>query len=215
MLLVLLALGSWQLRRLAWKEGILAQIARAEAAPAVPLPADPGPYTKVSLTGRLRPDLAAYYGAEVEDTPAGPEMGAQLIVPLERNSAAPVLVDRGWVPLSIPAPVEWPRGPVTIDGYIQTPQQPGLFTPDPDLQHRQFFALDPARIGGALRVHLAPFTLIAMGPAVPDRYPVPAQHLPRPPNNHLQYALTWYGLAGALVLVFATWSRKALHDDSL
>jgi surfeit locus 1 family protein len=54
-----------------------------------------------------------------------------------------------------------------------------------------------------------------LGPAVPGRYPIPAQHLPRPPNNHLQYALTWYGLAGALVVTFAAWSRKVLRDERL
>jgi surfeit locus 1 family protein len=207
MFAVLLALGTWQLRRLAWKEGILAAIAHAEASPAVPLPPHPGPYMKVSVTGRFRPDLAAFFAAEVEETPAGPEMGAELIVPLERDGAPPILVDRGWIPTSIHAPVTWPHGTVTVDGYVQAPERGGLFTPPPDLARRQFYALDPQQIGAALGVHAAPFILMAMGPVVPARYPVPAQHLPRPPNNHLQYALTWYALAGGLVVVFGTWAR--------
>ena len=71
MLAVLLGLGTWQVERLHWKLDVLAQIARAEAAPAVPLPAEPDPFTKVQVTGQLRDDLAASYGAEVRDTPAG------------------------------------------------------------------------------------------------------------------------------------------------
>ena len=43
-------------------------------------------------------------------------------------------------------------------------------------------------------------------------YPVPAQQLPRPPNNHLSYAITWYGLAVALVVIFGVWIRKALRS---
>ena len=71
-----------------------------------------------------------------------------------------------------------------------------------------FYTLDPRAIGDALGVHnVAPFTLVALGaPAAPDG-PVPADTLPRPPNNHLQYAFTWFGLAGALAAVFVAWVR--------
>jgi surfeit locus 1 family protein len=216
MFLILLGLGTWQVRRLAWKENILAEIARAEAAPAVPLGPHPPPFAKVSATGRFREDLAAFYGVEVRNTQAGPEMGAELIVPLEGPGAEPVLVDRGWVPTEGSAPIDWPQAPVTVDGYAHAPDRPGLFTPAADPTRRRFYALDPAAIGAALGLkRVAPFTLVALGPEVPGQYPVPAQHLPRPPNNHLLYALTWYALAGALVVVFWEWSRKVLRDDSL
>jgi surfeit locus 1 family protein len=216
MLLILLGLGTWQVKRLAWKEGILAAIARAEAAPAVPLGPHPAPFAKVSATGRFRKDLAAFFAAEVRYTPAGPEMGAELIVPLERPGAETVLVDRGWVPTEGSTPIDWPSAPVTVDGYAYAPDRPGLFTPAADPARRRFYALDPVAIGAALGLkQVAPFTLVALGPEVPGRYPVSAQHLPRPPNNHLLYALTWYALAGALVVVFWEWSRKVLRDDSL
>jgi surfeit locus 1 family protein len=51
---------------------------------------------------------------------------------------------------------------------------------------------------------------VALGPTPPNGYPDPAKHLPRPPNNHLSYAITWYGLAAALVVIFVVWARKAL-----
>ncbi len=87
MLVVLLGLGTWQVKRLHWKLDVLAQIARAEAAPAVPLPTEPDPFAKVQVTGHLRNDLAATYGADVRDTPSGPLLGTYLIVPLERPTA--------------------------------------------------------------------------------------------------------------------------------
>jgi surfeit locus 1 family protein len=211
MLAVLLALGTWQVERLHWKRGVLAQIARAEAAPAVPMPADPEPYTKVQVTGHLREDLSAYYGAEVRDTPAGPQLGTQLIVPLEREDGDDVLVDRGWVPNARPRGLALSSGEVTLEGYVRPGDAPGLFSASDSPATRQFYTLDPAAIGEALGLpRIASFVLVVMGPPPPERYPDPARHLPQPPNNHLSYAITWYGLAVALVVIFVLWARKAL-----
>ena len=98
MLAILIGLGVWQLQRLQWKLGLLAEIDRAEAAPPVPLPDHPLQFTKVTVSGHFRDDLHALYGADVRDVPGGTAMGAQLIVPLERPGQDPILVDRGWVP---------------------------------------------------------------------------------------------------------------------
>jgi surfeit locus 1 family protein len=218
MLLVLLGLGTWQVRRLAWKEAILAQIAQAEAAPPVPLPTAPDApippaFTKVSVTGTLMPNLSALYAAEVRDTRAGPELGALLIEPLQRDGAPPLLVDRGWVPLKRSSPVVQPQGAVTIAGYVHQADAPGLFSAHDDLAGRHFYTLDPRAIAAALGLdHVAPFILIALGPMPPEGLPIPAEHLPRPPNNHLAYAITWYGLAAALVVIFTAWARKAARE---
>jgi surfeit locus 1 family protein len=213
MLAVLLGLGTWQVQRLYWKLGILAQIANAEAAPPVPLPAEPSPFAKVQVTGRLRGDLSATFGADVRDTPAGPVLGTQLIEPLEREGDEPLLVDRGWVPDKLPRPIAPTEGSVTLQGYVHPGDTPGWFSAPDNPATRQFYTLDPTVIGNALGLpRVAPFILIAMGPTPQAGYPIPAEHLPRPPNNHLSYAITWYGLAVALVVIFAVWSRKALSE---
>ena len=216
MLALLLGLGTWQVRRLAWKEAILARIAQAETAPAVPLGAGPlSPFTKVRVTGTLRNDLFALYGAEVRDTRDGPQMGAQLIVPLQRpGDAPPVLVDRGWVPTQPRQAIDQPAGTVTVEGYVRAPEKPGLLSATDDPAGRRFYSLDPASIGAALGLkRVAPFVLVAMGPIGPGVFPQPAQSLPRPPNNHLSYAITWYGLAAVLAVIFVLWSRKVLRDE--
>jgi surfeit locus 1 family protein len=213
MLIVLIGLGTWQVYRLHWKEGILAQIAAAEAAPAVPLDALPGPYAKVSVTGRYRYDQAAEFGAEVRDTRAGPTIGTYQIVPLQRDGASTVLVDRGWVPQKRETPLDDPAGVVTVTGYVRPAEARSWFSAADDPATRQFFTLDPAAIGAAVGVtDPAPFTLVAMTPLAIGSYPAPAQHLPRPPNNHLSYVVTWYGLAAALVVIFAVWVRKAIRS---
>jgi surfeit locus 1 family protein len=213
MLLGLIGLGTWQVYRLHWKEAVLAQIAIAEAAPPIPLTADPAPYTKVTVTGHFRFDRAAQFGAEVRDTRAGATMGFHQIVPLETPDAPSILVDRGWVPQKRETPLDDPAGVVTVVGYVRPGDMPHWFSPSDDEATRQFFTLDPQAIGTAIGVpDPAPFILVVLGPSTGEAYPAPAQHLPRPPNNHLSYIITWYGLAVALVIIFSLWVRKALRS---
>ena len=211
MFAVLIALGLWQVRRLAWKQGILAAIDRAERAPAVPLPAHPAAFQKVAVAGTLRPDLSILYGADVRDTPQGPRMGGQLIQPLVRPDRSVVLVDRGWVAEQAGSSVATPAGLVDLDGYVRTPDHPHLFSPHDDPRARRFYTLDPARMGAALGLTVAPFTFVVLGPEG-GGMPIPATALPRPPNDHLNYAITWFSLALVLLVVFGLRARRALLD---
>ena len=207
MLAVLLFLGTWQMSRLAWKQDMLAAIVAAEQRPPVPLSATPPILSRVRAEGQFA-SVSALYGAEVRSVAGVPSGGARLLGVLQREGAAPVLVDRGWVPVPMP-PIA--TGPATIDGYIRPPDQPGAFTPADDLPGRRFYTLAPATIGRALGFpDLAPFVLVAMGPPPATGYPEPAATMPRPANNHLTYALTWYGLAGVLLVIFAVYVRVTL-----
>lgn len=207
----LIGLGVWQLHRLKWKLGILAEIAAAETRPGIPLSDHPGPYSKVAVRGRFRLDLPALYGDQIQETMAGPVQGGQLILPLERPGKQTILVDLGWVPLTDEMPPGLPAGPTLVNGFVMPGHPPGLFSAPDDVAKRRFYTLDPARIGAALGLSdVAPFTLIALGKRAPGVYPMPAEHLPHPPNNHFQYALTWFGLAGVVVLEFGIWSYQRL-----
>jgi len=208
-LAILLGLGTWQVYRVQWKTAILARIAAAERAAPVPLGPDPEPYTKVAVTGHFRFDLAVQFGAEVRDTRRGPTMGSCQIVPLERDGAPPILVDRGWVPQLREAALDDPPGQVTVTGYTRPDEKRHWFSPMDDLATRQFYTFDTTAIATAVGLPAPmPFTVIALGPLVEAAYPVPAQYLPKPPNNHLSYAITWYGLALALIVIFFVWARK-------
>jgi surfeit locus 1 family protein len=216
MLIVLIGLGTWQVQRLHWKEEVLARIARAEASAPIPLGAAPLPYAKVETTGHLRADLTVLVGAEVRETPKGPKMGAHLIEPLERDGAPPLLVDRGWVPLTPTGPLDLPAEPVRLTGFVHPPEAPGWFSATDNTAERHFYTLDPVAIGAALRLNgTEPFVLVVLGPKPATRWPEPAQHLPRPPNNHLTYVITWYGLAAALVAIFTIYARKGSKHDSV
>jgi surfeit locus 1 family protein len=212
MLAVLLGLGTWQVRRLFWKQALLAQIDRAEAADPIPLPRSAlSPFAKVSATGTFLPDKTALYGADVRTIATGPEMGARMIEPMRQAGGDLILVDRGWIPLSRSVPVEQPAGEVTVSGYVRFGDKAGWFSAQDDVVRRRFFTLDPVAIGAGIgEPAVRPFVLVALaaGPAAAGHWPEPAQHLPRPPNNHLSYAITWYGLAVALLAIFIVWARK-------
>lgn len=207
MLALTIGLGIWQIERLHWKTGLLAEIDRAEAAPPAPLGRDPLPFEKVEVRGRWRDDLRAFYGSEVRNTTAGSALGAQVITPLEPADGPPVLVDRGWLPEHSPMPVT--LGEVTVVGYVRPAEHAGWFSPATDLAAKRFWALDPAVIGAALGLpQVAPFTIVALGAG---GVPEPATALPRPPNDHLGYAITWFGLSACLIAVFAVYARRILR----
>ena len=209
MLAILLSLGVWQLHRLTWKQGILAEIAHAQAAPAIPLPPHPSRFQKVAVTGQFRPGLTALYADDVRETPATVQ-GAYLLAPLFRANHKPLLVNLGWVPDGYHKPL--PSGPITLTGYIRLPDHKGFFSAKDDIPGRHFYTLNPTTIGHALNLgQVAPYTLIILSPTQPATPPFPATSLPRPPNNHFQYALTWFGLAGVLLITFLNYTWQTLR----
>ena len=202
---ILIALGMWQLRRLHWKESLIVRIDAAEQAPPVPLgPGTPPLFTRVRVHGTLRAEHLALFGADVR----GMHMGAQAIQLLDRPGNQPLLVVLGWVSTDGAAPRPL-TGEADITGYIRLPDPPGWLSASDDLEGRHFYALNPSTIAASLgAADAAPFMLVALGPPAPSAQPQPADALPRPVNNHLQYALTWFGLAASLMGVFVAWVRQ-------
>lgn len=220
-LALLLALGSWQVQRLAWKDGLLAEIAIAQAAPPIPAPVAAEPFTHITATGRFRPGTEAILGLEVRGT----VLGGSLIAVLDRDGAPPLLVDRGWVPME-GGDVERPEGEVMLTGYARFSDRRTPFAAADDVPRRRFLTFDVPAIAAALGVPEAPayaLTVVRPGPArgpsgfgaapPPTSGPLPdaARGFPAPHNPHLGYALTWFGLAAAWVAVFLLWASRRLR----
>lgn len=210
MLALTVGLGAWQVQRLAWKTALLTEIDRGEALPAVPLSERPGAFRRVRVSGAFLP-VSARYGTELRPLPTGALIGSQVLGVLRRAGGAPIVVDRGWAPAD--AVVAMPPGTVELEGYVR-PADHAAWTSIGDVPGKGlFYTLDPAVIGAALGVPaVAPYTLVVLGPAARGTYPDPAATLPRPPNDHLIYAITWFGLAAVLVAVFAVYARQALRE---
>jgi surfeit locus 1 family protein len=211
----LIALGIWQIHRYHYKQRILAAVAHAQVEPPVPLPRQPTRFQKVAVTGTWLADRAAFYGDQIRNTPRGQVRGAQLIMPLARRDGSIVLVDLGWVKGTVPAPVPVPSGLVQVSGYVEPANRRGMFAAADDPATLIFYTLAPRRIAAAMRLRKsADFTLIMLGPKRIAGGPIPQPSLPHPPNDSLQYALTWFGLSMVLVLEFIFYARKRLAEDS-
>ena len=219
-LAVLVGLGTWQVQRLAWKEALLATIdARIHADP---LPLDEVAsrypeieYVPVTATGRF--DHAAE--RHVFTTWEG-ESGYDVFTPLLLNEGRAVFVNRGFVPFDRKDPATRADGQVggevTVTGLARRglAEKPSWVVPDNDPAKNVFYwkdvramretsGLDPA-------IDVLPFVVDAGDAANPGGLPVGGTTLIDLPNNHLQYAVTWYGLALALCGVFGyrLWSLR-------
>ncbi|MFN9091402.1 MAG: SURF1 family protein [Alphaproteobacteria bacterium] len=172
-------------------------------APPAPFSDPPAPYAKLEAIGRFDHAREALLGVEIRAN----RMGARLIVPFLRDGGPPILVDRGWVPLDGLAGLPRPEGPQRITGSIRFGEAAGRFAAQDDVAGRRFYHFDPGAIGAALGLPgTAPYALVLLGPA--GSLPEPAQTLPRPRNNHLGYAITWYGLALSLIGDFAAFAWR-------
>ncbi|WP_270936536.1 SURF1 family protein [Falsiroseomonas oryzae] len=201
---VLLFLGTWQVQRLHWKNDLIARIAASEAAPAAPLRDPPEPLSKVRVTGRFDHAREATLGVATR----GPVLGTQVVTPLLREGAPPVLVNRGWMPIDRAGPVARPEGEVTVEGWVHPGEPAGWMSATADPAARRFYSFDPPVIGAALGLaEVAPYGIVALGPG--GGLPDPARTLPRPTNNHLGYAITWYGLALSLLGVLAAFALRS------
>jgi len=212
-LAVLVALGTWQVHRLHWKLDILDRIAAAEAGPPTPLAGTPPPYTKVVATGRFDHGREVSLGVELRGT----TLGAHLVTPLLRADAPPLLVDRGWVPMERSQAIDRPEGEVAVTGYVRGVDTRDWNSPRDDVPGRRFYVFDPAVIGRALGLPPpAPFGLVALAAPGTGRATLPAaaRSLPRPDNPHLGYAITWYGLAAALVGVLAAFLLRSRREHA-
>jgi len=208
--LALVALGVWQLDRRATKTELLDRIAVAERTPAVDLPVAVDPsmlddFRIVSATGTLDHRKALFWRLEPRTARDGSvEGGTLLVVPLLRDGSAPLWTVLGWIPERQLA--EAPRkepSVTTVQGFLRPPGARALFAPPDDTMTRRFFTLDPVAFSAASDLPApVPGVLVSLGPAPKvGEYPDPARTLPRPPNDHLTYALTWFSLAAGLLLV--------------
>jgi surfeit locus 1 family protein len=216
MLGVLLGLGFWQVRRLHWKEGLLERLHNAELAAPTPLPEQPDQFQKVWVSGMFKPGIAVRYAAETRDLPdgrvEGHYLGSHLLMVLDRAGKAPLLVDRGWVRSDRPLPPV-PGGVVRVEGYVHPGARSNWMSPSDMVAQRWFFTLNPARIGAVIGIAgLAPYVLTEMGDR--DTPPIPAAHLPEPPNNHLSYAVTWFSFAVILIAIYFLWLSETLRKKS-
>ncbi len=203
---VLLGLGTWQVQRLAWKEGVLELIeARMnEALPALPAAPDPEAhrYLRTHLTGTIEAGELHVLGAL-----NGP--GYRIIAPLALIDGRRILLDRGFVP-EREKTAPRPTGPVEVDGNLLWPDETDSFTPAPNLDRNIWFARDVDSMAEALATE--PVLVVARALSLPGTTPYPV--MVDIPNNHRNYAITWFLLAAAWAMMtgYLVWRIKHRTD---
>ena len=185
------ALGIWQVERRAWKLDLIARVeARLEAAPATP-PAtwtDDLAYTRVRAHGTFLQDRETLVQALTERG-----AGWWVLTPL-RTPHGVILVNRGFVPPERRAAP--PTGRVTVTGLLRASEPGGGFLRSNDPAAGRWYSRDVAAIAAARGLgEAAPFFLDADATPNPGGYPIGGLTVVAFRNNHLAYALTWFGLA--------------------
>jgi surfeit locus 1 family protein len=212
---VLVALGVWQVQRLHWKQGLIAAAEAAAARPAAPVAAvlaDPAPeFRRVVLDC---PGLATAPYVEVRSIQDG-QAGVRLVSACVGASGV-YLVDRGFVADEISArpPEVASTAPLRIVAVVRAASSPGPMAVAPEGRH--FYARDNAAMARVLGIGgpVAPWTLFAVTSSNPEWLALKPSAPPAAfSNNHLGYAITWFGLALALAGVYVALLRRKLNPS--
>jgi len=207
---ILCALGAWQIQRLEWKTNLLthldAEYARAAAKTNLK-PAD--------LRGDFLFKRGQVHGTYAfnEEILIGPRMyedamGFHVITPLRLRDGSYLLVDRGWVPQNWTDASKRPDA-ANVTGLLRRPDAANSFTPVNHPDKNQWYNINPDEIAAAKHLDkISPYVLYAEGAARAGVYPIPQGAKPQLPNNHFFYAIFWFSMAGALLIIFILRFKK-------
>ena len=230
MVAVFISLGVWQLQRRVEKHALIAALTERLAAEPAPLPAElewnkltaeQDEFRRVRFTatyGAGEDAMVYSSGSTLRDDIAGP--GTWAFIPARLANGETIVINAGFVPNTMQDRAQQDRvmarvvtaEPTELTGYLRFPESPSLLRPLPDIAKRLWFARDHLAMARALQwgsrgTAVAPFYIDL-------EQPVPASGVPKPgplqvhlKDDHLQYAITWFSLAGALVIAFGWWRR--------
>lgn len=204
---ILIALGTWQVQRLAWKQGVLNEIELVIASDPIPLPRVIAPteqrYMPVQASGTLN-EGALFVLVSIKSR--GP--GWRVISPLTTDEGRRVLLDRGFIPTAKKSAPLY-AGPIEMTGNLLWPDDRNSSTPQNDVAGNIWFARDVQQMAETLDTE--PLLIVARSLSPADKgmtlLPVDISGIP---NDHLQYAITWFSLAGIWLIMTGVWLRRLL-----
>lgn len=207
---VLISLGIWQVQRLTWKAGVLAEIEAKIAAAPVALPAKPDP-----VRDKYLPVIAAgvLSGPELHVLVSRKNIGAgyRVIQPFDMQGHR-ILVDRGFVRLE---EKDTPRAQVhvTLTGNLHWPDEVDSYTPEPDRDRNIWFARDVPAMARALKTEPVLLVVRNSSQSDPSVTPLPVD-TGAIPNDHLEYAITWFSLAAIWITMtgYFIWRQRRKQE---
>lgn len=210
-LAILIGLGVWQLQRLEWKNALIDEMRGRMTAAPIELPdpvrdAESLRFRRVALTGRFLNDRELYRVAQKRRN----TRGLFVITPMVLADGRQVLVNRGWAPLDRRDPRtradSLVEGQVKVEGVVRLGGWQGMdwLRPANEPQANEWLWMDldrMARVAGLENPVTNVYIDLAKG-QTPGEYPVGGQTRVNLRNDHLSYALTWFGLAVGLVVIY-------------
>lgn len=225
-LAILLGLGVWQLARKGEKEALIARIIERSHAepPATPPPFDAwdakaDEFSRVRARGTFLHDRETLVHGLAPGEPGRALQGFYVLTPLKRDDGTTILINRGFIPTELKRPEDRAAGQVTgeatVTGMLRASEARGLFVPESDPKRDAWFTRDIAGIAAARDLtNVAPYLIEADATPNPGGWPRGGQLRVDLPNNHLQYAFTWFGIAACLIGVFSVFAWRRLHDPA-
>ena len=213
-ILVMIGLSIWQVQRLHWKEGLIAE--RTERTTAAPIDLPPAgtdlgdlEFRRVTVTGTFDHAHEFYLAARSQNGNVGYWIGT----PLKTATGETVLINRGWVPEEKKRPETRQAGEVagsvTLNAVIRRPQVKGTFQPENEPEKNVWFYIDPAQMAQSAGLPIrTDLYLDADATPNPGGFPIGGQTRINLPNDHLQYAITWALLALSLAAVYVIYHLK-------
>lgn len=222
----LLSLGFWQLQRRGEKHALIAALdARlAEEPVALPSPerwpamsAATDEFRRVTFTATYKPQPdAMVYSSGSGVRPDVPGAVTWAFLPAALPSGATVVINTGFVQNTMQDRAQQDRvvknlvtgAPVAMTGYLRYPEKAGTLTPHDDVAKRLWFNRDQRAMASALGWgDVAPFYVDLESPVPANGIPKPGPLVVRLKDDHMQYAITWFSLAAAVVIAFGVWTR--------
>ncbi len=234
MLPILIGLGNWQWHRMVWKDSMIAKIDERRKAEPESYPAVLSQYVRSGDVEYKNMRVTGTFDHGRERHLYAPTSASQgwhiytLLIP--EGGLPPIFVNRGWVPAELKDPSKRAEGqvtgPVTITGLVRLPQPKTWFAPENDFAGNRWYWRDlgamqwgpqgppsPLQFNADKSQAFAPFSLDADATVQnPGGWPKGGTTEINIPNNHLQYVVTWYGLAATLLVVFAVFARQRLES---
>jgi surfeit locus 1 family protein len=225
-LALLIGLGVWQLQRRIEKHALIAALTAHLAAVPETLPSAPqwnalsparDEFRRVrfSATYEQRPDAMVYSsGSAIREDISGP--GTWAFLPARLPMGETIVINTGFVQNTMQDRAQQDRAvtrlvtgqPATLTGYIRFPESAGALGPAENPVKRLWFTRDHLAMARALGWgEVAPFYIDLESPAPESGIPKPGPLEVHLKDDHLQYAITWFGLAGAVVIAFGVWLR--------
>lgn len=218
-LIVLIGLGVWQVQRLEWKEALIADRMERMTGPAVALSAVPeAGWRAFELRSvRTRGVYRHEKSLEITSRTLKGRPGVHVITPLVlADGAGTVLVNRGWAPpknARDAGEFRRPAGVVAVEGFLRAGAKTSAWVPDNEPANDIWFFADAPAMAKARGLDgVKPFVIelapTAAGLSGARGYPIAGQTVTEIHNNHLQYAVTWFGLAATLVVIYVVYNVR-------